>query len=157
IGAMKDSGESERKVVFEGREYSVHAKPYGALRSLPWDEDRGPNPYLLATAQTTIEPGRLGEWFLTREVPVLIEPLRKFIAPVLGLLTPGGGLYNSFYFLLVIVWTLVVWGLFGGAITRMASVQVARGEKISMREAVRFVSSRYVSFLSAPLIPLLFV
>lgn len=159
IKALQTTGESERKVVFDGKEHLVHAKPYGALRSLPWDEDRGENPYLLATWQTgiTAQPGRLGEYFLTREVPVLIEPLRKFIAPVLGLLTPGGGLYNSAYFLLVIVWTLVVWGLFGGAITRMASVQVARGEKISMREAVRFVWARYVSFLSAPLIPLLFV
>src|SRR5205807_3874845 len=50
-----------------------------------------------------------------------------------------------------------VWGLFGGAITRMASVQVARGEKISMREALRFVRARYVSFLCAPLIPLVFI
>src|SRR5262249_20033217 len=39
----------------------------------------------------------------------------------------------------------------------MASVQVARGEKISMREALRFVGARYLSFLCAPLIPLLFV
>ena len=39
----------------------------------------------------------------------------------------------------------------------MAAVQVARNEKISLRESVRFVWQRYISFLSAPLFPLLFV
>jgi hypothetical protein len=156
--------ERQRTVTFQAvgfppQTYTIQAKPYGQLRTLPFFEDRGENPYLLVTNQTPIkaEPGRLGEWFLRRELPVLIEPLRKFMLPVLGLLTPGSGLLNSIYFLLVIVWTLAVWGLFGGAITRMASIQVARGEKISMREALSFVRARYVSFLSAPLIPLIFV
>jgi hypothetical protein len=82
----------------------------------------------------------------------------KFLTPVVFLLKPGRtGAYNSLYLLTVIVWTLAVWALFGGAITRMASVQVARNEKISMRESLRFVWARYVSFLAAPLFPLVFV
>lgn len=157
IQQMKAKGETRRTVSFNGSEFTVHTKPYGELRTLPWFEDRGPNPYLLVTGQTNIAAGGLGEWFLTREVPVLIEPLRKFLLPVLGLLTPGSGVVNSIYFLCVIIWTLVVWGYIGGAITRMASVQVARGEKVSMREALRFVRTRFVSFFCAPLIPLLFI
>ena len=39
----------------------------------------------------------------------------------------------------------------------MASVQVARNEKIGMTEAVRFVMARYLLVSSAPLFPLLFV
>ncbi len=39
----------------------------------------------------------------------------------------------------------------------MAAVQLARKEKISLGEAIRFTTSRYLSFLSAPLIPLVFV
>src|SRR5262249_34831490 len=73
------------------------------------------------------------------------------------LLTPGTGGLNRFYFLLVTLWTLGTWALFGGAITRMASVQVARNDKIGMGEAIRFVTARYYSFLSAPLFPLLVI
>ena len=55
------------------------------------------------------------------------------------------------------LWTLATWALFGGAITRIAAVQVARGEKIGLREAVRFTLKRILSYLMAPLFPLVFV
>jgi hypothetical protein len=157
IQQMKARGEAHRTITFNDKPFTIRERPFGELRTLPWFEDRGPNPYLLVTGQTNVAADGLGQWFLTREVPVLIEPLRKFLLPVLGLLTPGSGALNSIYFLLVIVWTLIVWGYVGGAITRMASVQVARGEKVSMREALRFVRTRFVSFFCAPLIPLLFI
>jgi hypothetical protein len=156
---MKQTGQVQRTVRLGGKDLTVSLKAAGALRTLPWEENRGVNPYLLVTGQAGIprQAGALSSWFLTEQLPVLIEPLRKLVAPVVGLLRPGNGTYNSCYFLLVIVVTLAVWGFFGGAITRMASVQIARNEKIGMREAMRFVCNRYVSFLSAPLFPLLFV
>lgn len=159
IEQMKKDKVASRKVTFQGKEFVVAAVPAGELRQLPWFEDRGENPYLLVTNQAAgpWQAGHFGEWVLMKQVPVLVEPLRKFVTPVIGLLRPSSGPYASLYFLTLIVWTLAVWGLFGGAITRMASVQLARNEKISMREALRFVWTRYVSFLSAPLFPLLFV
>src|SRR5262249_42341240 len=45
----------------------------------------------------------------------------------------------------------------GGAITRIAAVEVARNEKIGGFEALRFVSKRYLAFLGAPIIPLIIV
>ena len=133
--------------------------PYGTLRTWPWFEDRGHNPYLLLTGQTGIpwEPGHAWEYLLTRQFPVLIEPLVKFLLPVVYLFSPEAGFVNRLYFLLVILATLAIWAVFGGAITRMAAVQVARNEKIGLPEAIRFVRDRYVSFLSAPLFPLAFV
>ncbi len=62
-----------------------------------------------------------------------------------------------FYTLLVMLLTLAVWGFFGGAITRIAVVQVARQEKIGLMEALRFACRKYLSYLSAPLFPLLLV
>src|SRR5262249_39790436 len=53
------------------------------------------------------------------------------------------------------LWTLAAWAFFGGAITRMAAVQLTRKEKISVAEAVKFTMSRFTSFLTAPLIPLI--
>ena len=127
------------------------AGPGGTLSSLPWEEDRGPNPYLLVTGdQTQTMSARL-------QVYVLLEPLVKFLRPIKYMLAPEAGFKGTIYFLLVLTWTLATWGLFGGAITRMAAVQLTRKEKIGMNEAVRFAWARYVSFFSAPLFPLLFV
>jgi len=147
------------QLTFGGKAYVLAAKPYGQLRTWPWFENRGPNPYLLVTGQTDKpwDTGRFTQWLLFEESLVLIEPLRKFLYPVIGLLYPKAGGLNRFYFLLVTLWTLGVWALIGGAITRMASVQVARNDKVGLRESIRFVTSRYLSFFSAPIFPLLFV
>src|SRR5262249_37400671 len=42
----------------------------------------------------------------------------------------------------------------GGAITRMAVVQIARNEKISLREAIGFARAKFISYFSAPVFPL---
>jgi hypothetical protein len=73
------------------------------------------------------------------------------------LLTPAAGFWNRIYFLLVTLWTVAVWAFFGGAITRMAVVQVARNEKIGLGEAFRFVWARKGSYLFASVFPLLIV
>jgi hypothetical protein len=153
---MKKQGVEER--VVDDKKITTALKPGGYLRTWPFFEDRGPNPYLLLTHQAEI-PGNkpLAQWLIQDETRVLLEPLAKFLYPVVKLLSAGTGGLNRFYFLLVTLWTLGTWALFGGAITRMASVQVARNDKIGISEALRFVTARYYSFLSAPLFPLLFI
>jgi hypothetical protein len=59
------------------------------------------------------------------------------------------GIYG-FYF-------LTIWSVFGGAITRIAAVHFARDEKISVRQALAFSTSKFLSFVSAPVIPMLIV
>ncbi len=144
-------------------------KPAGMLRSWPWFEDRGPNPYLLVTGNLTSEgeeglrhvPWQRGEflgWFASDQLPVMVEPLVKFLRPIAYLFDPSSGGWNRVYLFLIILTTLGTWAVFGGAITRMAAVQLARpNEKVGMTEAVRFATSRFKSFLSAPLFPLLFI
>jgi hypothetical protein len=145
------------------------AGPGGQLRTWPWDEDRGPNPYHLLTGQARTvdaqgsvknfpwDKGQFWDWLLTKQIPVLIEPLVKLLLPVRYLLHPHAGFWNRVYFTLDLLWTLATWALFGGAITRIAAVQVARKEHVSISEALRFTLSRYLSFFSAPLFPFLFV
>lgn len=123
----------------------------GTLSTLPWEEDRGPNPYLLVTGDRTVPLNA------RQQVYVLLEPLVKFLRPIKYMLAPEAGFKGTLYFLLVLLWTVATWAFFGGAITRMAAVQLTRKEKIGMSEAVRFAWARYVSFFSAPLFPLLFV
>src|SRR5579864_505156 len=128
----------------------------GRMRTMPWDEDRGPNPYQLVTGQVEQpwDHGRFGDWFLTTEVPVLIEPLVKFLYPIIQLLNVKNGTYTRIYLLLVLLWTLVTWALFGGMITRMASVELAGKDPVTIPEAFRFTLARYWSYLCAPLVPI---
>jgi len=52
---------------------------------------------------------------------------------------PGQLVFNHpVYALLFFAWFLLVWSVFGGAISRIAAVHVARDEKISVRQALRF-------------------
>jgi hypothetical protein len=134
-------------------------KPYGNLSTWPWFENRGPNPYMLVTGQAGIpwEAGRFWDWLVRDQLLVMIEPLVKFVQPIIYFFSPRSTGYTSFYFLCVMLWTLATWALFGGAITRIAAVQVTRGEKIGLREAVRFTLKRIASYLMAPLFPLAFV
>ena len=54
-------------------------------------------------------------------------------------------------------WFLLIWSLFGGAIARIAAVHVARDEKISVRSALSFSAAKILSFIFAPIIPVLII
>ena len=64
---------------------------------------------------------------------------------------------HPLYFILFTLLFLTVWAIFGGAICRIAAVHVARDEKLSVRTALAFSLGKFLSFVSAPLIPLLIV
>jgi hypothetical protein len=61
--------------------------------------------------------------------------------------------YHTFYTVVYFGLALVVFAMAGGGICRMAAMQLARGETIGPTEAVRFGLKKFISFLSAPLIP----
>jgi hypothetical protein len=66
--------------------------------------------------------------------------------------------HHPVYFLLFGALFLVVWSLFGGAIARIAAVHVAdEGRKLSVRQGLSFAVSKFLSFISAPMIPLIIV
>jgi hypothetical protein len=65
---------------------------------------------------------------------------------------------NHWLFALIYTaWFLLIWSVFGGAISRIAAVHVARDEKISVRHALSFSTSKVLSFIFAPVIPVLIV
>ena len=85
---MEKKGERER--VVNGKKITLVLKPAGMLRTWPFFEDRGPNPYLLLTHQAEIPDRKpLAEWLIQDEANVLLEPLVKFLYPVIKLLGPG--------------------------------------------------------------------
>src|SRR5438105_2557591 len=48
-------------------------RPAGKMRTWPWKESRGPNPFLLATRQTSSswDKGQFWDWLLLEQLPVL--------------------------------------------------------------------------------------
>lgn len=85
----------------------------------------------------------------------LIEPVERLSAPFLGLfqtpVEPGSMLQAA----LATLWVVVVWGLCGGAIARIAAVQQAKGERIGVVAAGIFVGKKASTLIGSPLIPLL--
>jgi len=132
----------------------------GQLRTMPWYEYRGPNPYLLVTkliggSSTEISEG-FSE-FLIGTLPVLVEPLRKQLLPIVKLMDPDASLVTRLYLILALLWSLATWAFFGGIITRISAVQFAGKERISLMQAVKFVSRRYLSYVLSPLVPLIVI
>jgi hypothetical protein len=77
----------------------------------------------------------------------IMEPVRRWFDPTLNweqlAFYLGGGL-----------WTLLVWSLIGGAITRTAVVRLGRDERVGLRESLEFSSRKLLSLLGATLLPL---
>lgn len=59
--------------------------------------------------------------------------------------------------LIYTAWFVLIWSVFGGAISRIAAVHVARDEKISVRHALTFSVGKILSFIFAPIIPVAIV
>lgn len=154
--------EAERKRRFE-RDYAqwqqldALAGPGGRLRTLPWYEYRGPNPFLFFTdvlGGTAADRERAATDFFTGSVPVLIEPLVKLLLPVAKIVSPGVSPLTRIYLFFILLANVAVWAFCGGVITRIAAVQLANKGPITLMQAVRFVTNRYRSYLGAPLVPL---
>jgi hypothetical protein len=149
--------------IFQEKLVDPAVKPSGLLRTCPWSEYRGENPYLLVAkaiktrGDSLFGGGRFFTWLLDEEVPVVLEPLCKFLAPVVYFFDGRAGGWDRLYLIFITLWTIAVWGYFGGAICRIAAVQVARNERITLREAILFMRDRYISYIAAPALPLLLV
>ena len=107
----------------------------------------------VAQVNNVTEAVLANRWFGDRAIPGVFHYIWAFLAIGPGILFANHPVYAVLFF----AWFLLVWSLFGGAIARIAAVHVARDEKISVRQALRFSISKVLSFLFAPLIPLLII
>lgn len=55
------------------------------------------------------------------------------------------------------LWTVLVWGFFGGAITRIAVVHLGREERVHLRPALNHAARNLLAYFAAPLCPLIVV
>lgn len=83
----------------------------------------------------------------------LLEPMSFFTEPVVTLFQTGASWSSLAYATTQLLWAIIVWAVFGGAITRIAAIQFAQDEHIGTRAALRFSLKRILSLVSAPLLP----
>lgn len=127
----------------------------------PANANRGPNPFIVATSPT--ERGQLFSWSLwfgqpNQDPPLQVEPFRQFYQPVIDLVhyqPIGAGWRNWWYSMLGVVFTLIVWGLSAGAITRIAAMQLARNERVGLGDALGYARRKLFDYIIGPAIPLI--
>jgi hypothetical protein len=73
------------------------------------------------------------------------------------LLARGIPLTSFAHALLAALWALAVWSWAGGAITRIAAVELGLEERLSLSAAMAHATSRWRSYFAAPLMPLVLV
>ncbi len=140
-----------------GREGLDRLFPQAApILAHPWPTNPSSSPLLLGPSGRELPADRAGLWADLSSAPWrLTEPVRYLVAPFLAIFALGNGWTAFFHALLAAVWGAVVWGIFGGAIARIAVVGVARTERIGIGEALRFVRQKWLALIGTPLCPLL--
>lgn len=133
------------------REQVERQRLLAEARRLPWNTGASLPPGVYTT------PFQKSGWTTFGiEVPasffMVVEPIRSLLLPAqLTFLTKGSTTIG----LALLVWTLVVWSLFGAAICRISAVQVARNGQVGLTESIRFAMARYLSFFTSPILPFL--
>jgi hypothetical protein len=100
-----------------------------------------------------IESVKYNQWFKTPDAPGAVGHVYNFLIIGPLWLVQIHTVFAVFFAILF----LAAWSLFGGALARLAAVHVARDEKIPLRQALNFAAGKFLSFFTAPLIPILIV
>jgi hypothetical protein len=85
----------------------------------------------------------------------LSEPVRLLAAPLFVFVEPGAGWGRMTHALLSLIWLIAVWGICGGAISRIAIVHAGATRQTGTIEALRFGLANAGPLILAPLLPLL--
>ncbi|MBX3442938.1 MAG: hypothetical protein KF774_11070 [Planctomyces sp.] len=86
---------------------------------------------------------------------VLTEPWRQTASPAVSLTRRNQSWSDVAWGWTNLVWALVVWAVFGGAIARIAALDVAGRGSIGLRGALRHSTGHLVSYLGGPLLPII--
>lgn len=81
-------------------------------------------------------------------------PLVTIWLPLGRLLSPGRSWAAVGWDWTILLWALVNWSLFGGAICRLAALQFGKQQRKSIGYALRFSRRQWLAYLIAPFVPL---
>jgi hypothetical protein len=83
------------------------------------------------------------------------DPVVRLASPFGRMFDPAADAPGGFHAFLLAVWVVLVWGVLGGAIARIAVVELASGERPGVAAALRFALGRIGALVGAPLSPLI--
>jgi hypothetical protein len=113
-----------------------------------WKVVQPPPPQL--AAQT---PAAVGK-YLPREGSSAVEGYFRLADPIYGVFRRDMTVNQAAYYVFVSLWSLAVWALAGGIITRRAVVEFGAEETPGFVDTVKFAARRYLWYLLAPIYPL---
>lgn len=117
------------------------------------------SPYRGVFSATTEAPNYIQVWGQRLSGPQLA--FEKFVEPVRRLFEPQMSFRKFVYLLLGSLWTIVVWGILGCGITRIALLRLTRDESAGLDDAFEFLfggrASTVVAALGLPLLGLALV
>jgi hypothetical protein len=137
----------------------------GDISQWPWQErdwkavsvsatPAGPPKEGLAVLEELLHDPLHTLWQLATDWRAVLRPVQQLIRPFRDVFSRTGTFMSVVFAFVAGLWAVVVWAIFGGAITRIAAVQLAREEKIGLGESLKFSTSKFLSFFGAPVIPL---
>lgn len=109
---------------------------------------------ILSRSQTMIGPSP-SVTSLDSMLRIVAEPFVVMIQPFFRIFQTEPGLDGFFHAILSAIWLVLVWGILGGAIARIAAIQHSTGRRIGLVPAVRFALTRFVPLVGAPLSPMI--
>jgi len=118
-------------------------------------------PWLAATALVPDRPGLPGAALPTpggsifdRSFDPVFGSWDHLAGPLRRVFTLEASLSEVAFLLLCGFWTILVWSVLGSAITRVAAVELAGGERIGWGAMIRHVGAKWRSYFAAPAMPL---
>jgi len=78
----------------------------------------------------------------------------KLVRPFHGMARSTNTFQSFFYYLVGGLLTLAIWAIFGGAISRIAAVRLARDERIGLGQALGHSFSKFLSYVGGPAFPI---
>ncbi|MCG8586178.1 MAG: hypothetical protein MI757_15835 [Pirellulales bacterium] len=84
----------------------------------------------------------------------LVRVWQWLTMPAFFMFRPETGFAGFVCLLLSVIWTVIVWGLFAGAISRYAAVALTTEERLGLGQMFWQARARWVSYVSAPMIPI---
>jgi len=92
-------------------------------------------------------------WAILTNGSVVLSPLRSVTDPAAELFRTDHTWSDIAYAWTRLLWALCIWSIFGGAIARVAARQFACDERVTLTQALRFAVPKFLSYISAPLMP----
>ncbi|RUL87213.1 hypothetical protein [Tautonia sociabilis] len=159
LGALSTSGDA-RALVLAGLGLLLMQGGWAAL-DVAFGREPG------ETLREAVGPGGVPGWDSAAGGPGLVgamttgamaaaRPIRVLLGPIAGVFAIGQGNGSFCRSALATLWVLLVWGVAGGTIGRMAALRAGGSiERPRLRTSLRFVLRRTGALVAAPVVPLL--